>query len=241
MIFTAAVVLVAVASGSVATISGFGIGSLLTPLFALELDTKAAVAAVSIPHAVATAVRLWMLRAHVHRELLWSFGLTSAAGGLAGALMHAWASSPALEVVFGGLLVVAGTSQLTGWSERWRFRGWMAWVAGAVSGIFGGLVGNQGGIRSAAMLGLDVSKDQFVATGAAIALFVDAARLPVYLAGEVGQIATVWPAIAMATAGVVAGTVGGHRLLARLSRRRFRQIVGAVVLLLGLVSVIRHF
>lgn len=70
-----------------AAVTGFGIGSLLTPLLALQVDTRLAVAAVSIPHVVGTEL---------------------------------------------------------------RFRGWVAWVAGAASGLLGGLVGNQGGIRSAA-------------------------------------------------------------------------------------------
>ena len=40
--------------------------------------------------------------------------------------------------------------------------GWVAWLAGALSGLLGGLVGNQGGIRSAALLGFNLSKANFV-------------------------------------------------------------------------------
>jgi hypothetical protein len=42
-------------------------------------------------------------------------------------------------------------------------------------------VGNQGSIRTAALLGLDVRRDAFVATATAIALAVDAVRMPVYI------------------------------------------------------------
>ncbi len=44
-------------AGAVASVSGFGIGSLLTPLLSLRVGTKLAVAAVSIPHLAATAFR----------------------------------------------------------------------------------------------------------------------------------------------------------------------------------------
>ena len=44
------------------------------------------------------------------------------------------------------------------------FHGWAAWIAGAMSGFLGGLVGNQGGIRTAAMLGFEVPRQAFVAT-----------------------------------------------------------------------------
>src|SRR5438045_5138448 len=141
--------IVAVLAGAIASVSGFGIGSLLTPLLAVRVGTKLAVAAVSIPHVTATALRLWIMRKHVDRRLFWSFGLMSAAGGLTGALLHAYADSPALAIIFGGLLVFTGLLGLTGLADRLRFRGWVGWVAGGVSGMLGGLVGNQGGSRPA--------------------------------------------------------------------------------------------
>ena len=62
MIDESVVLLGAVAAGAVASVSGFGIGSLLTPLLALHAGTKTAVAAVSIPHLIGTAIRFWRLR-----------------------------------------------------------------------------------------------------------------------------------------------------------------------------------
>jgi uncharacterized membrane protein YfcA len=160
-------------------VAGFGIGSILTPPLAWELGTKTAVVAVSVPHLAGTALRLWRLRGHVDRRVLLSFGLASATAGLGGALLHAYANSPALAVALGILLVFAGLMGLTGLAERLRFAGAWAWVAGAASGAFGGLVGNQGGIRSAALQGFGLPKEAFVATATAIALIVDAVRMPV--------------------------------------------------------------
>lgn len=237
--FESVLICVSVAAGAVASVAGFGIGSLLTPLLALQVGTKTAVAAVSVPHLIGTFIRFWRLRAHLDRSVLWRFGLTSAAGGLAGALLNASAPSPALAVVLGTLLVFAGAAQLTGHAQRFRLKGSLAWVAGAASGLFGGLVGNQGGIRSAAMLGLDLTKERFVATATAIALCVDAARMPVYVIVEREQVAAIWPLLLLATVGVVAGTLVGERLLARVSARRFRQVVGAIILLLGIATLIR--
>jgi uncharacterized membrane protein YfcA len=214
-------------------VSGFGIGSLLTPLLAVRVGTKLAVAAVSVPHLAATALRFWLLRRHVDRRLFWSFGVLSAAGGLAGALLHAYADSPALTVVFGGLL------GLTGLSDRLRFRGWVAWVAGAVSGFLGGLVGNQGGIRSAALLGFDVPRQALVGTATAVGLLVDGARLPVYLATEGEELAGLWPVLVTATAGTVLGTVIGERLLWRVPERLYRRLVSALVLALGAFMLLR--
>src|ERR1700751_767218 len=171
-LFSAVVFVVAVIAGGVAALGGLGIGSLLTPLLATTMGMKAAVAAVSIPHFVATAARLWGLRRHVDGRVLVHFGIFSAGGGLLGALFQSKANSPVRTIVFGVLLLFAGVSGLAGSSERMRFRRGTAWVAGALSGLFGGLVGNQGGIRSAALMSFDVQKDAFVATATANALLL---------------------------------------------------------------------
>ena len=225
---------VALIAGGIAAVTGFAIGSLLTPTLALETGTKLAVAAVAIPHFVGTAQRFLIFRRHVHRRVLLGFGIPSAAGGLAGALLHARASSRALAVVFGGLLIMAGVSELTGWIERVRWGRRTAWVAGAVSGALGGLVGNQGGIRSAAMLGFNVPKESFVATTTAVGLIVDLARLPVYLAIGWRDILHVWLLVLTATIGVVIGTAFGTRVLGRLPERTFRRVLAVLLLALGL-------
>jgi uncharacterized membrane protein YfcA len=220
-------------AGGIAAVSGFGIGSLLTPVLALQVGTKLAVAAVSIPHAVGTAQRFWLLRRHVDWRVVRSFGVTSALGGLAGALLQTRASSRGLEIVFGVLLLLAGTSELTGWMRQVHWGRSAAWLAGAISGALGGLVGNQGGIRTAAMLGYDVPKESFVATATAIALFVDAARLPVYLITQGQEIVAIWGDLLIATCAVILGTFMGQRALARLSQSLFRRVVALLLLGLG--------
>ena len=234
MMFEIAVALAALLAGAIASIAGFGIGSVLTPLLAARFGTKLAVAAVSIPHVIGTAVRFWLLRGHVDRRIFVWFGITSAAGGLLGALLNAYASNRGLAIVFGCLLLFVGLSELTGFMNAVHFGRRAAWTAGALSGMFGGLVGNQGGIRTAALLAFDADKEAFVATATAVGLVVDGARLPVYLLTEGPELLRSWPSIAIAVAGVVIGTVAGSRILRSVPDRMFRRVVA--VLLLGLGS-----
>jgi uncharacterized membrane protein YfcA len=232
-LFEALLFLMAIVAGSVAAIAGFGIGSLLTPVLATQVPLRLAVAAVSIPHLLATALRFWLLRAHVDRKLLWSFGIFSAVGGLLGALAHRWATSPTLTIIFGCALLLAASSELTGAARKVRLRGALAWLAGAASGVLGGLVGNQGGIRSAALLGFQVTRITFVATATAVALLVDAARLPVYLWLQSAALLELAVPIAIASAGCVVGTLWGRRLLERIPEAVFRKLVALLILVLG--------
>ncbi|HEV8479677.1 MAG TPA: sulfite exporter TauE/SafE family protein [Candidatus Eisenbacteria bacterium] len=232
------VAIAAFVAAVIASVTGFGIGSLLTPILALSLGTKLAVAVVSIPHFVGTAQRFFLLRRYVDRRVVVRFGLASAAGGLAGALLHARATSQALSVVFGVLLLLAGLSELTGWMTRVRWSHRAAWVAGALSGALGGLVGNQGGIRSAAMLGFEVPRQSFVSTATAIGLCVDVARVPVYLATQGADIARAWRPLVVAVVAVVIGTALGARLLRRVPERIFRRMVAVLLILLGVWMIV---
>src|SRR5688572_32851767 len=85
--FLFGVFVLAVLSGGTAAVAGFGIGSLLTPLLAANFGTATAVAAVAIPHAAATALRCWRLRADIDWTVVRVFGLLSAAGGQIGAVL----------------------------------------------------------------------------------------------------------------------------------------------------------
>jgi uncharacterized membrane protein YfcA len=232
-LFDLLIVIAGIAAGGVASVAGFGIGSLLTPVFVTQVATQVAVAAVSIPHVVGTAARFWLLRGQVDRHLLVRFGLTSAAGGLTGALLQTRTGSAGLTILFGSLLLFVAASELTGLSERMRFRGVAAWTAGALSGLLGGLVGNQGGIRSAAMMGVDVPRQAFVGTATAVALIVDCARLPVYLATSGDELLALRPTIVFATIGVVCGTLFGHRVLVRIPEEKFRPTVAVLLAVLG--------
>jgi hypothetical protein len=233
LLFTILLAAAAILAGAIAAVTGFGVGSVLTPVFALETGTKLAVAAVAIPHFVATAQRFWILRRHVNRRVLLGFGVASALGGLGGAFAHTRVSSRGLSFVFGILLLTAALAELTGWMQKVHWGRRAAWAAGALSGALGGLVGNQGSVRTAALLGFHVPKDSFVATATAIALFVDGARLPVYLATQWDQLVTLWPLVLSATVGGVIGTAFGARALERVPQRLFRRIVALVLMLLG--------
>jgi uncharacterized membrane protein YfcA len=232
-----------VLAGAIAAVSGFGIGSLLTPVlvFLIPLPTAEAVAVLAVPHALATALRFARLRHDVHRPTFREFGVASAVGGLAGAALQSQLTTPVLTVVLSALLMLAGTSELLRrrvplpQTSFWRLTG------GVLSGLFGGLVGNQGGIRSAALLGFQLKPRQLVATATASALLVDAARVPIYFLSAGDVIAHSIHLLLLMSAGVTVGTFVGVPILGRIPEPAYRRLVGALLLLLGLSLVALAF
>jgi uncharacterized membrane protein YfcA len=230
---------VAIFAGGVAAIAGFGIGSLMTPLLAVEFGTRTAVLLVAIPHAAATGLRLWLLRADVDRRVLLTFGTASFLGGLVGALFLTVFASRTMGIILGVLLIFSGLGGLTGLTARMRIPpGPWAVAAGVASGAFGGLVGNQGGIRAAALLQFGLSPAATVATATGIAMAVDVARLPIYLAVGDSEILANWPYVVVGVVGVVVGTLLATPLLRRLPEATFRRSVFALIAALGVLLLV---
>jgi uncharacterized membrane protein YfcA len=234
VILGVAVLLVGTLAGATAAIAGFGIGSLLTPLLAAPLGTAAAIAAVSIPHAIATALRTWRLRTAIDLSVLRRFGLVSAAGGFAGGLLHTELGTRALTLVLGALLIATALIGLRGLPEGWTPRGGAVTGMGLLSGFFGGIAGNQGGLRASALMAFRLEPRVFVATSTATGLLVDAARTPIYVWKAGSILAGAAPLIAIATVGVVAGTLIGERILLGMRPVTFRRIVSGLIGLLGI-------
>lgn len=236
--FAVVVFAAAILSGATATVAGFGIGSLLTPLLALELGITTAIAAVALPHALATGLRCWRLRRSIDWRILRSFGILSASGALLGALLYSRFSSRALTLILGALLLATAVAGLSNWALRWHPRPRVAGLLGFVSGIFGGLAGNQGGMRAAALFAFRLAPVAFVATSTAAGLLVDAARVPVYVARAGTSLLPHTLLIVVASAGVLVGTMLGERLLLGMSVERFRKTVSLLIGVLGIWLVI---
>jgi len=232
--FTGLITLVSFVAGATASVVGFGIGSLVTPVMAVRFGTDLAIAAIALPHLAGGLLRGWRLRRSIDWRVLVRFGVLSAVGGLVGALMFARLAPAVLAQILGALLVLTATAGITGWSERWRPQGPLVWVLGALSGFFGGTVGNQGGLRAAALSAFGLEPAVFVATSTLIGVMIDIVRLPIYLYRAADGLANIWPLVALALIGVLAGTLAGERLLLGLSRERFRCVVSVAIGLLGL-------
>ena len=239
MIFLFGVFVLAVLSGGTAAVAGFGIGSLLTPVLAASFGTSTAVATVAIPHAAATALRCWRLRSNIEWNVVRSFGLLSATGGLIGALLYTRFSNAALTLTLGLLLLSTAVATIVDLPARVRVRGAVVGGLGLLSGLFGGLAGNQGGLRAAAMLSLALPPVSYVATATATAMLVDLVRTPIYVWRAGGVLASLITPLAVATIGVLIGTVLGERILFGLSIRQFRYAIAVLIGLLGVWLVVQ--
>lgn len=103
-------------------------------------------------------------------------------------------------------------------------------VGGIASGFIGGLSGLQGALRSAFLIRTGLERDAFVATGSAVALLIDVARIAVYAArGTLGGSVARPGVLAAGIGAAAAGTLLANRLLPRVTLRGIQIVVGSML------------
>jgi len=251
-----AIVLAAAAFGvSLLTLyTGFGLGTLLLPAFALFFPLPVAVAATAVVHVLNNLFKVGLLGRHVETGVLLRFGIPAVLCSFAGAALltalaeqepwhleflgRAWQVTP-ISFWMGLLIAVFALVDLTPAADRLRVHPrWLA-LGGMLSGFFGGLSGHQGALRAAFLAPLGLAPPVYVATQAVLACAVDFARLSVYgisfLAGRMEGLSSAgeWALVAWATPWAFAGAWVGARRLPGATLRGVRALTGALLLAVG--------
>ncbi|MBW2268345.1 MAG: TSUP family transporter [Deltaproteobacteria bacterium] len=233
--------------------SGFGLGTLLLPAFALFLPIDAAVAATAVVHAANNLFKVGLLAGDAEGSVVLRFGLPAVAASFAGALLltslsgqatlHDWeflgrpAHITPIKLVMGLLILAFALFELVPALRTLRAAPRWLPLGGLLSGFFGGLSGHQGALRAVFLAPLGLSPTRFAATQAVLALLVDGARLLVYGAGFVlaGRAASAipWPLVATVTLAAFAGAFVGKRLLPKVTLAGLQRLVGGLLLFAG--------
>lgn len=227
------VCLVALLASGLTLFSGFGLGTLLLPVFGLFFPLEWAIAMTAIVHFLNNLFKLALFRKYVSKDILLRFGLPAIAGALAGAGLLQVLQQPAalftyslaghnyeiipLKLAIGLLMIVFALFELLPSLKKWTVPVRFLPLGGLLSGFFGGLSGHQGALRSAFLMRLQLGRDVFIATGIAIACMIDISRLGIY-AGRMeaaGQIRADW--VAAATLSAFAGAWIGNRLVKKIT------------------------
>jgi uncharacterized protein len=251
----AVVCLVALLASGLTFFSGFGLGTLLLPAFALFMPLEQAVAATAVVHLLNGLFKLALLRRHVDGGVLLRFGVPAVLAALFGAwllsqlgslpILHSYTAFEhrfeiqPLKLVIGLLLLLFALIELVPKLRDLEFDARWQPLGGVLSGFFGGIAGMQGALRSAFLARSGLEKQAFVATGAAIACVIDLARLTVYA----GTLARVFGTLdhrllACAVLAAFAGAWFGNRLLKKTTMRGIQRIVAVLlfVFAIGLIA-----
>ncbi len=235
--------------------SGFGLGTLLLPAFALFFPVDQAVALTAVVHFLNGLFKLALVGRHADRVTVLRFGLPAIAAAFAGAGVLLWLAGvkpiysyaafgrelqvTPVKLVVGILLLAFASVEVVPRLRNLTFGPAHMPLGGLLSGFFGGLSGMQGALRSAFLTRAGLSKEAFVASGVVIGCLIDFSRLGVYATSLINVGARLdFGLLTAAVLSAFAGAAVGNRYLKNLTMVGIQRIVAAMlfVVAVGLMS-----
>lgn len=228
--------------------SGFGLGTILTPLFMIFFPVELAIALTGVVHFFNNIYKLFLIGGKANKEVLLRFGIPAVLAAIVGSwtllnithlepLFSYDAFGKHIEVypvkfIISILLIIFASIDLIPYFNTLHFGKDKLSIGGALSGFFGGLSGNQGALRSAFLIKAGLSKESFIGTAVVASTFVDLTRLSMYATrfAKSGLTNNLTLVICATLAGI-AGAYLGNKLLKKMTLR-FLQVSIAIMLII---------
>ncbi len=232
--------------------SGFGLGTILTPVFAIFFPVEIAIALTGVVHFANNLFKITLVGKNTDRAVLLRFGIPAILASFAGAWLllritdmpslfnyHIWGKEyevMPVKLVIAVLLVIFSVLEIAPSMQRVQFKRNKLALGGVLSGFFGGLTGIQGAIRSAFLIKSGLSKEAYIATGVVIASLVDFTRLSVYASRfKVANLHEHWILILSAVSAAILGAFIGNKLLKKVTLRFVQVLVAILLFLIAIV------
>lgn len=237
--------------------SGFGLGTLLMPVFALFFPVETAVAATALVHGANSIFKILAVGKQADRGVVFMFGLPAVLSAFAGAGLLLFLSGfpeliryeigsvqakvTPIKLVLGILMIFFSIFELLPSLKKISFDRKYLFLGGLLSGFFGGLSGHQGALRSAFLSKAGVSPQAFVGTNAVIGFIVDLTRIATYgmILFGLGRSelidAEVWPLIATGIVSAFIGVRIGTRYLDKITMSAIQNLTGALLLMIAVL------
>ena len=232
--------------------SGFGLGTILLPVFALFFPVELAVGLTGIVHLLNNLFKLFLIGKHANKIVIIKFGVPAIIGAFAGAqllLVLSGANAITSYELFGEtffitpvklsiaiLMITFGVLEIIPKFKHAEFGQNKLIAGGLLSGFFGGLSGHQGALRSAFLLKFGLGKEAFIATGVVIACLVDFTRISIYFTKFLSyNVLGNWTIILAATLSAFTGAYVGNKLLKKATFKFVQIVVLILILILGVL------
>jgi len=231
--------------------SGFGLGTILAPVFALFFPIDIAIALTGVVHFSNNLFKITLVGKNTDKTVLLRFGIPAIVASFAGAwLLLKITVLPTLfryelagkvfevtpvKLIIAILLIVFSILEISPSFQKVQFGKNKLVLGGVLSGFFGGLSGIQGAIRSAFLIKSGLSKEAYIATGVVIASLVDFSRLTVYASRfTAANMHENLPLLISATLSAIAGAYFGKKLLRKVTLRSIQLIVAVMLILISI-------
>lgn len=240
--------IVALLASALTFFSGFGLGTLLLPAFALFFPIDLAIALTAIVHFFNNAFKFILVKKHINWKITLQFGLPALLFSFLGAFLldkitnadilteyslnHKVFQITLMKIIVAFLLIFFALFELIPKLKNLQFPEKYLPIGGILSGFFGGLSGHQGALRSAFLTKVGLSKEAFIATGVIIACMIDVSRMSVYFT-NISKVkdSLSFNLIFVATLAAFIGVYFGNKLVKKITINTIQKIVAFMIIL----------
>jgi uncharacterized membrane protein YfcA len=232
--------------------SGFGLGTVLLPLFSIYFALPIAVLLTALVHFCNNLFKLILVYKSTHLNTFLKFLVFAVPAGILGAyilnltnlrfvicsfeIIGKICYIKPLNLAIGSLMLVFGVWELVPRLAALSLPPKWLPLGALLSGFFGGLSGHQGAFRSVVLRRSGLSKEAFIATGVAIACVIDMVRIPFYWpqADVLNNVNWISHFVAALT-GALLGAFVGNRWLKKTSLHVLHWVLGCTLSVFGIL------
>jgi uncharacterized membrane protein YfcA len=234
--------------------SGFGLGTLLVPVFGLFFPIEIAIVLTAIVHFLNNLFKLVLLGKKANIQVVLRFGIPAIVFAFLGAyllsllshslplwnykLAHRTFEIMPIKLTIGILLLFFSLFEVIPSLAKLQFDKKYLPLGGVLSGFFGGLSGNQGALRAAFLIRANLSKESFIATGVVIACLVDISRLSMYSKQIIEHHEQFdYRLLTLATLSAFVGAYFGNKLLKKATIKTIQNLVTALLVVFSILLI----
>jgi uncharacterized membrane protein YfcA len=232
--------------------AGFGLGTLLLPVFVVFFPVDIAIALTAIVHLLNNLFKMTLLGKYADKTVLLRFGIPAIIFAVAGAYLlnvltymkpmlsysignNAYNIMP-VKFIMGIVIIVFVILEAMPAFKKLSFEKKYLPFGGILSGFFGGLSGHQGALRSAFLMKCGLAKESFIASGVVIAGLVDLTRISVYsMHFSSSGITENIPLLISASLSAFAGVFLGTKLLKKVTLKTVQITVSVLLSMIGVL------
>lgn len=243
--------IVALLASALTFFSGFGLGTLLLPAFALFFPVEIAIALTAIVHFLNNSFKLVLVFKNIDKKVAFEFGIPALLFSFLGAFLldkitktnviseytlnNKVFQITLMKSIVAILLIFFALFELLPKLKNLQFPKKYLPFGGILSGFFGGLSGHQGALRSAFLTKVGLSKEAFIATGVIIACMIDVSRMSVYFT-NISKVkdSLNFNLLIIATLAAFIGVYVGNKLVKKITIDTIQKIVAFMIIVFAI-------
>jgi uncharacterized protein len=222
----------------IATISGFGVSTILTPTLLIFFPIKETIFLVCIVHLFHDLVKTFFFYRSIDVPLTISFGLAATSASVVSSLILVRWQAIDFSVLLGVFLLAYAAILFFKPTIRIKKTWFTISMTGIITGFIDGIFGIVGAVRTMFLVPFNLDKESFAGTSGMISALVNSARIIAYIMGGITLTHQELVLLPFLIGTSFIGTTIGRYLIDSIPANIFQRVILIFIILFGIKLII---